>query len=82
MQPNQPTLPFLGAMSLEILQASQTSLHGDLYFDLMVRESGDVAGQPFLLRVSKDACTAPPMPGVHVRAEFLAGQVQRITPAG
>ena len=80
MQRDRRDLPFLGAINLEILQASQTSIHGDLYFDLMARESGDGSGEPFHLRVSCGACATPPMPGALVKAEFLAGQVQAITP--
>ena len=82
MQPANRNLPFLGALNLEILQAAQTSLHGDIYFDLMVRESGDAECPPFQLRVSREACQVPPVPGIHVKAEFLAGQVQRILPSG
>jgi len=82
MNPARRDLPFLGALNLEILQASQTSLHGDIYFDLMVRESGDGTGEAFALRVSRDACKTPPAPGSHVRAEFLAGQVSELKPAG
>ena len=82
MQPVNKNLPFLGALNVEILQASQTSLPGDLYFDLMVRESGDAEGVPFQIRVSRGACQLAPMPGTHVKASFLAGQVESITPAG
>ena len=82
MNPARRDLPFLGALNLEILQASQTSLHGDIYFDLMVRESGDGAGEAFSLRVPRDACAIPPSPGSHVKAEFLAGQVRQLTPTG
>ena len=53
MQNDQRQLPFLGSLNLEVLQASQTSLHGDLYFDLMVRESGNQGSEPFMIRVAK-----------------------------
>ncbi len=80
MQPARKILPFLGAMNLEILQASQTSLHGDLYFDLMVRETGDMDADPFQLRVARGACGVPPTPGARVKANFLAGQVESLQP--
>lgn len=75
------SLPILGALNLEILQASQTSLHGDIYFDLLVRETGNAEAEPFPLRVARHTCTVPPVPGALIRAQFLAGQVERITPA-
>jgi hypothetical protein len=68
-------------MNLEILQASQTSLHGDIYFDLMVRESGDIAGEPFMMRVAQGACRVAPAPGTQVKATFLAGQVESLQPS-
>jgi len=81
MQNDQRQLPFMGSLNLEVLQASQTSLHGDLYFDLMVRESGSQASEPFMIRVAKGACVLSPTPGVMVKAQFLSGQVERLTPA-
>lgn len=75
------SLPILGAMTFEVLQASQTSLHGDVYFDLLVREAGNAAGEPHQLRVARDVCAIAPTPGAIVRASFLMGQVERITPA-
>ena len=67
-------------MNLEILQASQTSLHGDVYYDLMVMEAGDPNRVPFSLRVARGVCAVPPSPGAVVKASFLSGQVERITP--
>lgn len=82
MNDSQGSLPILGAMTFEVLQASQTSLHGDVYFDLLVREAGNMACEPVSLRVARDACAVAPVPGAMVRASFLMGQVERITPAG
>ena len=72
------SLPFFGSMNLEVLQASQTSLHGDIYYDLLVMEAGDPTRSPFALRVARGACTIPPSPGAVVKASFLSGQVERI----
>jgi hypothetical protein len=82
MDREQRSLPFMGTMTLEILQASQTSLHGDVYFDLLVNEAGEVGGEPFSVRVARGACTVQPVPGAMIRATFLSGQIERITPAG
>lgn len=81
MQPSPRILPFAGALTLEILQATQTSLHGDVYFDLLVREAGNADDDPFLIRVARDACATSPTPGAIVRATFLAGQLERLTSA-
>lgn len=82
MQGETRSLPFFGSMNLEILQASQTSLHGDIYYDLMVMEAGDPNRAPFALRVARGVCAVPPSPGAVVKASFLSGQVERITPPG
>ena len=74
------SLPFFGSMNLEIVQASQTSIHGDLYYDLLVMEAGDPGRTPFMLRVARGACTVAPSPGAVVKAAFLSGQVERLTP--
>jgi len=71
----------MGSMTLEILQASQTSLHGDIYFDLLVSEAGAAAPDPFAVRVARGVCAVQPMPGAMIRATFLSGQIERITPA-
>ncbi|MAJ46268.1 MAG: hypothetical protein CBC35_03020 [Planctomycetes bacterium TMED75] len=75
------TLPFFGSLNLEILQASQTSIHGDIYYDLMVVEAGDPSRTPFMLRVARGVCATSPGPGTLVKANFLSGQVERLTPA-
>ena len=69
-------------MNLEILQASQTSIHGDLYYDLLVMEAGDPSRTPFMLRVARGVCVTSPAPGAVVKATFLSGQVERLTPPG
>ncbi len=75
-------LPFFGAMTIEVLQASQTSIHGDLYFDLLAKEAGDPSSTPFTMRVARGVCTIPPTPGAMLKAHFLSGQVERLTPVG
>lgn len=74
------TLPFFGSMNLEILQASQTSIHGDIYYDLLVAEAGDPSRTSFMLRVARGVCATSPAPGTIVKASFLSGQVERLTP--
>lgn len=79
-------IPFAGAIHARILRVAPVSIHGDLYFDLLV-EPDDAPPAPdgkllaISVRVPLHAApnAQPPEPGRRVAIQFLMQQVTALT---
>lgn len=72
-------LPLVGSVEVEVHEARGTSIHGDLYVDLLVAPP---AAAPIPLRVAQSALDAMPQRGERLRLHLLMSQVDRVERIG
>ena len=72
-------LPLVGSVEVEVHDARGTSIHGDLYVDLLVAPSG---AAPIPLRVAQSALGTVPQRGERLRLHLLMSQVDRVERIG
>ena len=79
------TLPFIGSVTARVVDASDVSIHGDVYTDATL-EPEAALGAPTLggatvrVRIAAFTCEGGrrPREGDRVRVELLMGQVTRV----
>jgi len=64
--------PIAGALEGVLERADEVSIHGDLYYDLVLRSD---EGDAVRLRAPSHACDRAPAPGHRVRVRMLMRQV-------
>ena len=67
--------PMVGSWSVEVKAVRPFTIHGDLYYELHVVRTDDVAAQLLALRVPRHAVDAEPAAGDRLNVSFLMGQV-------
>lgn len=68
-------LPLVGSVEVEVHDARGTSIHGDLYVDLLVAPPG---APPWPLRVPQASVGVVPQRGDRLRLHLLMSQVDRV----
>ena len=71
-------IPAFGDVNGKVLQAAQVSIHGDIYYDLVMQLQGQV-DQGVKLRIPNHLCKRPPAPGDRLTLNFLLQQVNLVT---
>ena len=71
-------LPMMGEVEVVVRSARSTSIHGDLYHDLVVDPSDGSPAEA--IRVPAHLCAAAPRPGDRLRLRMLMSQVDAATP--
>lgn len=75
MSTQSPELPpIAGAVSGEIIQATSVAIHGDVYYDLVIR-TDPVLGASVRVRAPMHVCARAPVVGDRVTARLLMQQV-------
>lgn len=75
--------PLIGQMIADVLAVQATSIHGDIYYDLVARlrapdaDEGDT--QDARVRVASHLCEREPTPGDQLTLSFLMGQINGVT---
>jgi hypothetical protein len=66
--------PMIGSWSVEVMGVRPFTIHGDLYFEVVVEEP-EAAGRMIGLRVPQHAIDGEPRVGERLVVTFLMGQV-------
>ena len=74
--------PMFGSWPVVIRSARPFSIHGDLYYEMLVERTDDPASGGTLLKVPHHAVTVEPTVGANVVVTFLMGQVTGVAGAG
>jgi len=74
-------IPTFGDVNGTVLQAASVSIHGDIYYDLIMQWEGQ-ADQGVKLRVPNHLCSRPPLAGDRLTLSFLLQQVNGVTFSG
>lgn len=80
------TPPMFGDWVVDVVRAQPVSIHGDLYYEVLVVRADDAAGagdagrQGVVLRVPQHAVAAAPEAGQRLKVTFLMGQVTGAKP--
>ena len=72
------TPPMFGDWVVDVMRVQPVSIHGDLYYEVLVvraDEAGGAGRQGVVLRVPEHAATAAPEAGQRIKLTFLMGQV-------
>jgi hypothetical protein len=70
------TPPLAGSWTAMILQVRPFTIHGDIYYELIVQHDNSQA----TLRVPQHAVAGEPVIGQTVAITFLLGQVTKVSP--
>ena len=68
--------PMIGSWSVEVRGVRPFTIHGDLYFEVVVEEP-EAAGRMIGLRVPQHAIEGEPIVGERLVVTFLMGQVTK-----
>ncbi len=71
-------LPAFGDLTGKVLQAQPVSIHGDIYYDLVMELEGQT-DRGVKLRVPNHLCERPPAPGDCLTLNFLLQQVNSVS---
>lgn len=77
-------LPLAGSIHALVVGVTPVSIHGDLYYDLLIQTPDDASAQRARqIRAPQHACAEgqPPAPGQHVEIQFLMQQVTAVRSA-
>lgn len=70
-------IPTFGDVNGKVLQAEQVSIHGDVYYDLVMQLEGQM-DQGVKLRIPNHLCKRPPVAGDLLTLNFLMQQVNSV----
>lgn len=75
--------PLIGQMHAEVVAVQSTSIHGDIYYDMIARlrqvDAGeDDAAQDARVRVASHLCEREPVAGDRLTLSFLMGQINGV----
>ena len=80
-EPVQP--PMFGSWHVQVHAARPFTIHGDLYYEIMVtRLVDDDPTAGFTLRLPQHATAREPQPGQTLEITFLMGQITGAKPIG
>lgn len=71
-------IPAFGDMNGKVLQAEHVSIHGDVYYDLVMQLEGQM-DQGVKLRIPNHLCKRAPVAGDLLTLNFLLQQVNGVT---
>ncbi len=71
-------IPAFGDLTGNVLQAAHVSIHGDIYYDLVMQMEGQM-DQGVKLRVANHLCQRAPVAGDRLTLSFLLQQVNSVT---
>ena len=71
-------IPTFGDVNGTVLQVANMSIHGDIYYDLIMELEGQT-DQRVQLRVPNHLCPRPPQAGDRLTLNFLLQQVNGVT---
>ena len=76
-------LPLIGALNVTTLETATVSIHGDIYYDLLIAPvdaAGQIQGQHGArVRIPAHLCPRPPRVDDRLTLRFLMGQVSGVT---
>jgi len=71
--------PMIGSWSVLVHAVKPFTIHGDLYYELVVTRLDEDTQQGLAIRVPQHAVAAQPQPGDRLSLTFLMGQVTTAT---
>lgn len=74
-------LPMVGEWGVEVTAVRPFTIHGDLYYELIVVRADDAARETLAIRVPRHAVSTAPNPGDKLTLTFLMGQVTSARPS-
>ncbi len=72
--------PMMGSWSVEVKEAKPFTIHGDLYYELLVIRLDDPTHALLAIRVPQHAMSGTPKTGDKLAVSFLMGQVTGAAP--
>lgn len=72
--------PMVGSWSVEVKDVKPFTIHGDLYYELLVIREDDPTHAVLAIRVPQHAVRGTPKPADRLAISFLMGQVTGAAP--